>query len=128
MDEWEKKIFGLKKGDSEDFTTLALEIFQFQYGNNPIYRLYTDTLGITPSGVQRITEIPFLPVSFFKTHPVRTTEFTPETVFESSGTTGARGSLHEVKDLSLYKKSFTAGFEQFYGPVTDWCIIGLLPA
>ncbi|HEX9513439.1 MAG TPA: acyl transferase [Puia sp.] len=125
MDEWEKKIFGLKKGD---FTATALEIFRFQYDNNPIYRLYTDTLGISPGAVQAITEIPFLPVSFFKTHPVKTTDFTPEAVFESSGTTGTRGSLHEVKDLGLYKESFMAGFERFYGPVKDWCIIGLLPA
>jgi hypothetical protein len=136
MDEWEKKIFGLKKedfaaGDSPatgNFAALALEIFRFQYEHNAIYRLYTDTLGINPASVQAITEIPFLPVSFFKTHTVKTTDFTPEAVFESSGTTGARGSLHEVKDLGLYQKSFTAGFEQFYGPVKDWCIIGLLPA
>ncbi|HTI09659.1 MAG TPA: hypothetical protein VL832_13915 [Puia sp.] len=125
MDEWGKKIFGLKK---EDFTGLALEIFRFQYKNNPIYRLYTDTLGINPAAVQAVTEIPFLPVSFFKTHPVKTTDFTPEALFESSGTTGARGSLHEVKDLSLYKDSFITAFGLFYGPVKDWCIIGLLPA
>ena len=125
MDEWGKKIFGLKK---EDFPALALEIFRFQYENNPIYRLYTDTLGIDPGRVLQVRDIPFLPVSFFKTHTVRTTDFTPETVFESSGTTGTRGSRHEVKDLNLYKKSFTAGFEQFYGPVADWCVIGLLPA
>ena len=128
MSEWRKKIFGLKKGDSEPFRSLALEIFRFQYDNNPIYRLYTDTLGIDPDAVRAITEIPFLPVSFFKTHAVKTTDFTPEAVFESSGTTGTRGSLHEVKDLELYQKSFTAGFELFYGPVKDWCIIGLLPA
>jgi hypothetical protein len=132
MDEWGKKIFGLKKEDfpvaAGEFTTLALEIFRFQYENNPIYRLYTDTLGIDPRGVLQVRDIPFLPVSFFKTHTIRTTDFTPETVFESSGTTGTRGSRHEVKDLGLYKKSFTAGFEQFYGPVTDWCVIGLLPA
>jgi len=89
MDEWGKKIFGLKK---EDFTGLALEIFRFQYENNPIYHLYTDTLGINPAAVQAIPEIPFLPVSFFKTHPVKTTDFTPDVVFESSGTTGTRAS------------------------------------
>src|SRR5882757_2779255 len=125
MDEWGKKIFGLKK---EDFTGLALEIFRFQYKNNPIYRQYTDTLGINPAAVLAIGEIPFLPVSFFKTHPVKTTDFTPQALFESSGTTGTQGSLHEVKDLGLYKDSFMTAFEQFYGPVKDWCIIGLLPA
>jgi acyl-protein synthetase LuxE len=110
------------------FTGLALDIFHFQYQHNPIYRSYTDLLRINPAGISEIEQIPFLPVSFFKTHEVRTTVFTPEIVFESSGTTGTGGSRHEVKDLSLYKKSFTAGFELFYGPVTDWCVIGLLPA
>jgi hypothetical protein len=133
MDEWGKKIFGPRifttvESARGSFTATALEIFRFQYENNPIYRLYTDTLGINPHVVQQIREIPFLPVSFFKTHTVRTTDFTPETIFESSGTTGTRGSQHEVKDLSLYKKSFTEAFELFYGPIREWCIIGLLPA
>ena len=114
--------------EKEDFTALALEVFHFQYGNNPVYRLYTDTLGIRPASVRTVTEIPFLPVSFFKTHTIRTTDFEPAIVFESSGTTGTGGSRHEVRDPGLYKKSFTAGFERFYGPVQDWCIIGLLPS
>jgi hypothetical protein len=59
---------------------------------------------------------------------VRTGEFRPEAVFESSGTTGVVTSRHLVRDVGLYRKSFTAGFEHFYGPVSDWCIIGLLPA
>ncbi|MHA4807758.1 long-chain-fatty-acid--protein ligase [Flavitalea flava] len=125
-------MIGLQKRIAEagkqDFEELALAVFHFQYQNNPLYRLFTDTLGIIPSSIQGITEIPFLPVSFFKTHRVKTTEFTPETVFESSGTTGTVGSRHEVKSLALYKNTFTDGFEQFYGPVKDWCIIGLLPA
>ena len=111
-----------------DFTARALEIFRWQYAHNPLYRDYTDILGVDPGSVRTLTEIPFLPVSFFKTHAVRTGEFVPEIVFESSGTTGTGGSRHEVKELGLYKKSFTEGFERFYGPVTDWCIIGLLPA
>lgn len=125
MDEWEKKIFGIKKAD---FTATALEIFRFQYDNNPIYRLYTDTLGVDPAAVQSLQRIPYLPVSFFKTHPVKTSDFIPEAIFESSGTTGTKSSRHEIKRLSLYKRSFTTAFEQFYGPAGDWCIIGLLPA
>jgi len=107
---------------------LALDIFRFQYDNNPVYRAYSDALGLRPGIVRTLTEIPFLPVSFFKTHPVRTLEFTPEAIFRSSGTTGTGGSRHEVKDLGLYEKSFGAAFELFYGPVKDWCVIGLLPA
>ncbi len=115
-------------GGAGDFTARALDVFRFQYQYNPVYREYTDTLGVRLDDVQNITGIPFLPVSFFKTHAVRTTDFLPEIIFESSGTTGAGGSRHEVKDLSLYKKSLLAGFRRSYGPAEDWCIIGLLPA
>ena len=110
------------------FDPRALELFHFQYGNNPLYRRFTDTLGVDPGGVSGIAAIPFLPVSFFKTQPVKTTEFVPEVVFSSSGTTGMATSHHAVKDLGLYKTSFTAGFQRFYGSPGEWCIIGLLPS
>lgn len=110
------------------FISRALDIFRFQYTENALYRQYVDTLGVAPASVRTLEAIPFLPVSFFKTFPVRSTNFTPETVFESSGTTGMVTSRHEVKDLDLYRKSFTAAFEHFYGPTGEWCIIGLLPA
>lgn len=125
-------ITGLENGIFEagktDLTRLALDVFHFQYQNNPLYRSYTDLLGVAPAAVTAITQIPFLPVSFFKTHSVRTTAFIPEIVFESSGTTGTGGSRHEVRSLSLYTRSFMEGFGHFYGPVADWCVIGLLPA
>ncbi|HEV9037376.1 MAG TPA: acyl transferase [Puia sp.] len=113
---------------AEVFIPRALELFDFQYGNNPLYRRYTEALGVDPAGVADIAAIPFLPVNFFKTQPVKTTEFIPEDVFTSSGTTGMIASRHEVKDLGLYKRSFTAGFQRSYGPPREWCIIGLLPS
>ena len=30
--------------------------------------------------------------------------------------------------MQLYQESFMKAFQQFYGQVTDWCIIGLLPS
>ena len=33
-----------------------------------------------------------------------------------------------VKNLGIYRNSFVNGFEHFYGPIGDWCIIGLLPS
>jgi hypothetical protein len=119
---------GLFSLTERDFIPRALELFRVQYAGNPVYRQYTNSLGLRPDSIRTLEAIPFLPVSFFKTHVVRTGEFTPEIVFESSGTTGSVTSRHEVRDLGLYKKSFTFGFEYFYGPLDEWCIIGLLPA
>jgi hypothetical protein len=113
---------------AEDLIPRALDIFRFQYLQNPLYRDFVDGLGVQPGSVGRMEDIPFLPVSFFKTHEVRTGGFVPEIVFESSGTTGTVASRHGVKELRLYRESCMAGFGQFYGPVRDWCVIGLLPA
>lgn len=123
--ELEDKIFNIQPGG---FDTLALEVFRLQYAGNPIYRSFADALGIDPASVHNVASIPFLPVSFFKSHDVVTGDFTPELVFESSGTTGSVKSRHLVKSAALYRQSFVKAFEQFYGPVTDWCIIGLLPS
>lgn len=113
---------------AEAFVPRALELFAFQYSQNPLYRQYSDALGKNPAHVAVLEDIPFLPVSFFKTQAVKTGGFVPEAVFTSSGTTGMTASRHEVRDLGLYKSSFTAGFQRFYGPPGDWCIIGLLPS
>jgi hypothetical protein len=112
----------------EAFIPRALELFRFQHANNPLYRRYADVLKVDPLSIAAPEAIPFLPVSFFKTGPVKTTDFVPEAVFASSGTTGMISSRHFVKELDWYKASFLAGFQRFYGAITEWCVIGLLPS
>ena len=124
-DQWNDKVFGANK---ENFESLALEIFRFQYANNPVYKAYVVALQVNPSAVKQLEGIPFLPIRFFKSHAVQTTSFEPQAIFESSGTTGSVNSRHLIRDLSLYEESFTKGFEHFYGPVKNWCILGLLPS
>jgi len=121
----DKKVFA---ASAADFEELALELFQFQYQNNTVYRQYCDIIKTNIDAVDTITKIPFLPVSFFKTHEIKTTVFESEVVFESSGTTNTINSKHFVKDIALYKKSFVLAFEKFYGSPKNWCIIGLLPS
>lgn len=121
----EKRIFAAR---NDNFTALALEVFRWQYEENELYRQYCDTLNTRIDSVDCLQKIPFLPISFFKTHTVKTTQFEPEVIFESSGTTTSINSKHFVKDVSLYKRSFTAGFQQFYGNASGKCILGLLPS
>jgi hypothetical protein len=123
--EWNDKIFRVNEQDRE---ALALEVVRFQYQHTGIYRQYVDALGVNPDSVASVSEIPFLPIRFFKSHAVQAGSFNPALVFESSGTTGSINSRHLVKDPGLYEESFTLGFEQFYGPAAGWCIIGLLPS
>ena len=78
--------------------------------------------------ITQIDQIPFLPISFFKTHLVTDSPQKFETIFNSSGTTGITTSKHLVTDLSLYKNSFLKSFNLFYGEPQDYCILGLLPS
>lgn len=119
------KIFRLRSAPPAD---LLLEVYRYQYAQNPVYRSWCDAIGRSPREVNDARMIPFLPISFFKTHEVKTGSFTPETWFESSGTTGAVSSRHYIRSLGLYRQSFLAGFRHFYGEPGNWCILGLLPA
>jgi hypothetical protein len=123
--EYEDKVFSAEKAD---FESLALEIFHFQYQYNPLYQQYVNALSIVGEQVKQLQDIPFLPISFFKTHTVQTTAFEPQAVFESSGTTQTINSRHLVKDLDLYRRSYMQAWQLQYGQVKEWCIIGLLPS
>ena len=121
-----KEVFTIE--EKESFERLAIQVFHFQYQHNDLYRKYADLLGTTPKTVEELTSIPFLPISFFKTHTVQTTQFSPSLVFESSGTTGSQTSRHWVKEPFLYEASFRKGFEKFYGPIENYCFLALLPS
>ena len=125
-DELEQRVFSLS--NEEAFRSIALSVYLFQYKNNMVYQEYCKILGKTPDAVEHWEQIPFLPVSFFKTHSIITTQFEPEVVFRSSGTTGMATSTHYIKKAGLYEKSFCTCFEQFYGPVENCCVLGLLPS
>ena len=102
-----------------------MQIFEFQMDNNPIYSDYAEIIlkGKTP---QFINEIPFLPIEFFKTQQIICQGQKIEEIFLSSGTTGDQ-SKHLVSDLSIYEKSFQNAFQLFYGDITNYCILSLLP-
>lgn len=120
------KIFQVNS--NKCFSDGAKEIFYFQYHHNTIYQQWCNSLNYDIENDFLIHQIPFLPISFFKTHFITTTAFSPEAIFESSGTTTTINSKHLVKDISIYEESFLKAFEEFYGNVKDWCIIGLLPS
>ena len=54
----------------ESFERLALDTFEFQYENNTVYRSYCDLINRSPSDMMHSENIPFLPVSFFKSMSV----------------------------------------------------------
>jgi phenylacetate-coenzyme A ligase PaaK-like adenylate-forming protein len=110
-----------------EFNKTALEVFKFQFENNPVYRSFCDLLYKHPSDVTTIEEIPFLPIQFFKSHRVLSSNAPIEDTFSSSGTTGSITSKHYVTDLNIYEQSFRQGFHNFYGNINDYVILALLP-
>lgn len=108
-----------------EFENLAIEVFNYQYSANAVYRKYCQN--IHRSKVSSIDEIPFLPISFFKTHRLSCKK-SEEIIFTSSGTTNNRASQHFVYDLEFYHQSFNKVFEYFYGSPEDYCILALLPS
>ena len=113
--------------DDTGFEQSALSVFRFQYDNNPVYQAYCQHLNIQKEQVNSLADIPFLPISFFKTHEVKTTYFSPELTFRSSGTTGMTQSQHHIKDENLYRQSLIQGFRHFYGDPSDYTFLALLP-
>lgn len=113
----------------QNFRETAIEVFNFQYQNNAIYKKWCDLMNFQfPASNFKLTDFPFLPISFFKSHSVTATLFQPQQIFESSGTTNTINSKHLVKEIAVYRESFTKAFEMFYGDIEDWCVIGLLPS
>jgi len=110
-----------------DFLKMALKIFNYQYQSNSVYQEYCDLLKIVPTEIKQLRDIPFLPISFFKTHEIKSGEFNSEACFKSSGTTSMITSRHHVKSLEIYKASFLKSFQIYYGSPKDYVIIGLLP-
>ena len=121
----QKAIFNIQ--NETDFERCALQVFKHQFENNKVYRSFCDLLYIHPSDVKEVADIPFLPIQFFKSHAVLSSTQAVQETFTSSGTTGSSVSKHMVTDLSWYTKSYTKGFEHFYGPIEDYTVLGLLP-
>jgi len=111
----------------EEFEQTALAIFHFQYSNNEVYREYCHYIHIEEDKVQKLNQIPFLPISFFKTHRIQTTEFVPELTFQSSGTTGMSCSHHYIKSKKIYQESLYHGFTFFYQQPEQYVFLALLP-
>ncbi|MBI1315366.1 acyl transferase [bacterium] len=105
---------------------MALELYAHQRRENAVYNAWCSALGV-PEQVERFRDIPFLPIGFFKTHPVVSFSGAPVQVFESSGTTGVQTARHAIADLGWYERSLRLGFERIFGDPKGWRFLALLP-
>lgn len=119
-------IFSIK--DPGEFENLALEVFKLQAKNCRVYREFITNLKVDPDNISKLEEIPYLPIEFFKSHQVISSGATPGILFTSSGTTGTIQSRHSVTDPSIYERSYSLAFEQFYGDIRNYAVLALLPS
>ena len=128
MENERNAILDVLKFETYDFDELALRIFRFQFHNNPLYQAFCQNLDRTPDSVSDLRYIPFLPVQFFKTHAVKTGDFEPAVIFQSSGTTESGRSRHLVKSIGWYDYISESIFEKEYGDLEQYILLALLPS
>lgn len=126
MTDLTKQIFSIS--NAQEFEEACLAVFNHQAGHCQVYKAYISHLKIDPKSITSSAQIPYLPISFFKTHEVLSSAAVPEMVFSSSGTTGTTQSRHFVTAVDVYEQSFNTAFEQFYGKIADTCLLALLPS
>lgn len=114
--------------NNKQFEKIALKVFRFQYDNNVVYREFCQYLKIEKHDVKSVQKIPFLPIQFFKSHNVLSSEEKIQETFTSSGTTGMTTSRHLVTDITLYEESYRKAFSQFYGNIENYAVLALLPS
>lgn len=119
-------IFSIR--NQKEFEKIALKVFRHQFENNKVYQDFCLLLKKDKSNVKTISDIPFLPIQFFKSHEIVSSTNPIQETFTSSGTTGSITSKHLVTDTTLYEQSFRNAFSQFYGNIEDYVILALLPS
>ena len=122
----QQQIFSINSPDN--FSEAALQVFRYQANNCAVYKQFINSLNVDVASVNKLSDIPFLPIEFFKQHQVVSSADEPQVTFTSSGTTGMITSSHVVTDVSWYEQSFRRAFGLFYGNIENYCILALLPA
>jgi hypothetical protein len=100
----------IRNPNGQDFNTLALQVFAYQFEHNLPYQRFCLTRGHTPATVARWQDIPAVPTVAFK--ELDLTCGPPEKIFRTSGTTRGqeKRGRHLVPDLQLYHASALAHF------------------
>ena len=114
--------------DSQDFDQLAMKIFDYQVRNCEVYARFVQNLGIDIRKIKNLDSIPYLPIEFFKSHTINCSKAEADIIFSSSGTTGQVQSRHYVNDIEFYIQSYRTAFNLFYGDISKYTILALLPS
>lgn len=118
----ENEIFNVTPSS---FEAVALAVFSFQFKHNKVYQKFCKLVHKTSPKV--LSEIPCMPITFFKHEKVVTHDVNPELIFKSSGTTQSGRSSHYVLCKEMYERSFFTMYKQCFGPLENQVVLALLP-
>lgn len=134
MQDWIEMIFS----DELSFDEKRKAVFEYQFAKNPVYRRFCEALSY-PSAPSHLRQgsggqdkwsggsPPLLPVAAFKDAVVTCLpDRKPDLVFQSSGTSAMKKSLHLVADEEIYSRSLLRGFDHFY-QAEPWVIWAYTP-
>lgn len=128
METFESFTRELYPSNDTAFGEIALRLFRFQAEQNPVYKQYLTYIGVSAEEVTNLSDVPFLPITLFKNHSIRSGNWKEEVTYTSSGTTGEKFSRHQVHSQSFYFNHSQRIFEGFYGPLTNYHVLCLLPS
>ena len=114
--------------NASSFSAIAMDIFRYQFKNNPVYQKYIESLGIKYSSIQSFDDIPFLPIEFFKTHDIKSGQWKEQAQFLSSGTTSSTRSCHFIEDIEFYHFLCRQTFNLFFPSLNEEPLYALLPS
>ncbi len=109
------EVFQKKSLTDSEFTSIALDIFAYQFRNIPLYRSYCEQVGRNLEQVTDWKDIPALPTEAFKRrdHPIAAQACQHH--FLTSGTTGEIRGRHHFPELETYEHSIMGA----------WALLGL---
>lgn len=117
----------MRDGDDAGFERLALDVFHYQYEACPPYRRYCERCGVTPATASGWRDVPAVPAASFAEVRLACFDAVRTTIaFESSGTTGARRSTHELETTALYDESLWRHFGRRLG--LGYSFLAIMPS
>ncbi|MFY0671893.1 MAG: acyl transferase [Bacteroidia bacterium] len=107
----------------------SLALYELHFEKNAIYRKFCEGINRTPERVKGLSDIPFMPIEFFKNHRIYISDQEPQLDFKSSGTTKGilKRSTHYIDELERYQKALEFCFSNFFNSKEPLSLFALLP-
>lgn len=103
-------------------------LYKYQSETNSLYHNYIKAIGKELYVPNNAEDCIFLPISFFKTHEIRSGDWSSQCTFRSSGTSNSSiRSSHMVRSIADYHRNTIRLWKSYFGSIAQYEILSLLP-